>query len=194
VVILFQLVVQISNDWKINANRRLFNFIGWLIIFLRASFLQNDSKKRLQFGGTQCRENDVFNTMFPIIIFTEKRIFKYYTGFSFFIFIWISRLEKNAERLIRHESIHFYQQLELLFVFHWLLYGLFYAISRLKGQRHYICYRYNPFEIEAYDNDHSEHYLRSRRAYSWVKYLKPFWETQSRDMKSHLPKDKYINY
>lgn len=128
--------------------------------------------------------------MIPIIIFTEKRIFKYYTGFSFFIFIWISRLEKNSARLIRHETIHFRQQLELLFVFHWLLYGSFYIVSRLKGQRHYIGYRYNPFELEAYGNDGNEDYLRQRKPFAWVRYLSGFRETLGKDMSEKIPKDR----
>ena len=132
--------------------------------------------------------------MLPIVIFTKKRIFKYYTGFSFFLFIWISRLEQNSERLIRHETIHFYQQVELLFVFHWLLYGLFYTISRIKGQRHYIGYRYNPFEIEAYDNDTNKEYLKTRRPYAWLSHVKVFRDTLSKDMTNKLPKDKYINW
>jgi len=132
--------------------------------------------------------------MLPIIIYTEKRIFKYYTGFSFFLFIWISRLEKNTPRLIRHETIHFYQQLELLFVFHWLLYGLFYSISRLKRQRHYICYRYNPFELEAYGNDSNEAYLQTRKPFAWVRYWKEFREVASKDMTAEIPKDKNIHF
>ena len=112
-----------------------------------------------------------YRSMFPIIIFTQGRIFKHYTGFSFFIFIWISRLEKNPAQLIRHEKIHFYQQLELLFVGHWLLYGIFYLISRYKRHGHYIAYRNNPFEREAYMNDPQEDYLAKRKRYAWVEYV-----------------------
>jgi hypothetical protein len=148
----------------------------------------------LQFGGTDYQSSVVFMPMFPIVIRTKKRIFKYYTGFSFFIFIWISQLEKNSQRLIRHESIHFYQQLELLFVFHWLLYGGFYLISRLKGQGHYISYRYNPFELEAYSNDLDETYLRRRKVFAWVAYVKTFRSTLSKDMSGSVPKDKYITW
>jgi hypothetical protein len=132
--------------------------------------------------------------MFPIIIYIEKRIFKHYTGFSFFLFIWISRLEKNSARLIRHETIHFRQQVELLFVFHWILYVLFYLISRLKGQGHYIGYRYNPFELEAYGNDGNENYLKTRKAFAWTKYLKNFYDASGKDMSASIPKNKNINY
>ncbi len=126
--------------------------------------------------------------MLPVVIHTRKRIFRHYTGFSFFIFIWISRLESNQARLIRHETIHFYQQLELLFIFHWMLYGFFYLISRVKGNRHYISYRYNPFELEAYLNDSNEKYLEERKAFAWWRHLKKFRESLTKDLSSTIPK------
>jgi hypothetical protein len=120
--------------------------------------------------------------MMPIVIRTKKRIFRYYTGFSFFVFIWISDLEADQARLIRHERIHFYQQLELLFVFHWLLYCAFYLFLRIKGQRHYIAYRYNPFEQEAYENDNDLTYARRRRLFHWVRYYKKFLDLSGQDI------------
>jgi hypothetical protein len=136
----------------------------------------------------------MFNGMLPIIIYTEKRLFKYYTGFSFFIFVWISKLEPFPQRLVRHEKIHFYQQLELFFFFHWMLYGAFYLISRLNGQGHYIAYRYNPFELEAYGNDLNESYLQERKIFSWVRYVKDFRSILGKDMSAHLPKQKEIGW
>lgn len=132
--------------------------------------------------------------MLPRIIYTKNRIFRYYTGFSFFIFIWISNLETDQERLIRHERIHFRQQVELLFVFHWLLYGLFYLISRLKGHRHYIAYRYNPFEIEAYQHDRDALYLSRRNPYAWTKSLKTFILYLNRKKDYDIPENKEITF
>lgn len=106
--------------------------------------------------------------MLPVKIYTQKRIFNYYTGLSFFIFIWISRVTKDEVKLVRHEKIHFLQQIEMLFVFHWLLYGLFYLITISKGYGHFLAYRYNPFEIEAYNNEHDVDYLRKRKPFAWL--------------------------
>lgn len=119
--------------------------------------------------------------MLPIIIRTKKRIFRNYTGFSFFIFIWISDLESDKPRLIRHERIHFLQQLELLFIFHWLLYSIFYLFLRIKGQRHYIAYRFNPFEQEAYEHDNDLVYPRTRRFFQWTDYYKKFVDVSRKD-------------
>ncbi|HEY0654303.1 MAG TPA: hypothetical protein VGD65_14285 [Chryseosolibacter sp.] len=109
--------------------------------------------------------------MLPVKIYTRKRIFNYYTGLSFFVFIWICKLTKDEVQLVRHEKIHFLQQVEMLFIFHWLLYGVFYVISRAKGHGHYVAYRYNPFEMEAYANEHDAEYLKNRRIFAWVPYI-----------------------
>ena len=132
--------------------------------------------------------------MLPYKIYTRKKIFKYYTGLSFFVFIWISRLEKDEVRLVRHEKIHFWQQVEMLFFFHWLLYGLFYVVARAKGHCHYIAYRYNPFEIEAFDNDHDPAYLQQRRAFAWLAYFAKYQDTLAKDMRATVPKEKFLKW
>ncbi len=112
--------------------------------------------------------------MLPLKIYTRKRIFNYYTGLSFFIFIWISKLTNDEVKLVRHEKIHFLQQVEMLSVFHWMLYALFYMISRTKGAGHYVAYRYNPFEIEAFDNEEDVDYLRNRKPFAWMLYIRQY--------------------
>lgn len=112
--------------------------------------------------------------MLPVKIYTRKRIFNYYTGLSFFIFIWISKVTKDEVLLVRHEKIHFLQQVEMLFIFHWFFYGVFYLISRAKGHGHYVAYRYNPFEMEAYANEHDVDYLKKRRFFAWASYVRKY--------------------
>lgn len=116
-------------------------------------------------------------SMLPLKIYTRKKIFNYYTGLSFFIFIWISKLTTDEVRLVRHEKIHFRQQIELLFVFHWMLYIIFYLISRLKGYGHYGAYRCNPFELEAFTNDIDTAYLQRRKPYAWLNYIWEYYRT-----------------
>ncbi len=117
--------------------------------------------------------------MLPLKIYTRKRIFNYYTGLSFFIFIWICRKTKDEVKLVRHEKIHFLQQLELLFIFHWILYAYFYLLSRYRGHGHYHAYRYNPFELEAYSNEHDVDYLRKRRPFAWYPCVKEYYRLLS---------------
>jgi hypothetical protein len=87
--------------------------------------------------------------------------------------IWIICRGKLSEKLLRHEMIHYKQQLELAFVGQWLLYLLFHVINLTKfkgnGKKAYF---ENPFEREAYQNDQDPNYLKNRPKFAWVKYIK----------------------
>ena len=89
---------------------------------------------------------------------------------SLFIFVWCRGEASDITR--RHETIHFQQQLELLFVFQWILYLGLYVLGLFlqKGNRDE-AYRMNPFEREAYENQYDKDYLATRPRYNWVKYF-----------------------
>ncbi len=70
-------------------------------------------------------------------------------------------------RFKNHESIHIQQQIELLVVPFYILYGILYAVNRIKGMNHNTAYRSNFFEKEAYDNEHNLKYLNSRKRFAW---------------------------
>lgn len=76
-----------------------------------------------------------------------------------------------AEKTVRHETIHFQQQLELLFVGQWLLYGLFWLVGLVRYRDGSKAYYESPFEREAYQNDKDEDYLKNRKRYAWVRYI-----------------------
>tara|TARA_X000000950_G_scaffold211112_1_gene253899 strand:- start:612 stop:1016 length:405 start_codon:yes stop_codon:yes gene_type:complete len=91
---------------------------------------------------------------------------------SFGWWVWSRREIGTVTR--RHETIHFQQQLELLFLFQWILYVLFWVIGlfvyKFDGNK---AYRENPFEREAYANDRKTKYLsETRKRYAWINY---FW-------------------
>jgi len=88
---------------------------------------------------------------------------------SFAWFVWCRG--KITDRLRRHETIHFYQQIEMLFVLQWLMYGLFYLIGRLKYGSWALGYWKNPFEQEAYNNENNENYFKERKLWAWTKYI-----------------------
>lgn len=81
--------------------------------------------------------------IFPFIILTDKE-------------------QKKDQRLITHERIHLFQQLELLVIPFYIWYLI--AFYR-KG------YMNISFEKEAYANDHKYHYPGCRGMYSFLKYL-----------------------
>ena len=89
-------------------------------------------------------------------------------AFSFFWFVWCRGNIGGTTK--RHETIHFQQQLELLFVFQWILYGVFWLHGYIKYRDPRLAYYRNPFEQEAYANEENSSYLESRKRYSWIGY------------------------
>ena len=90
---------------------------------------------------------------------------------AFSAFIWIVCRTQFSTRVRNHETIHYRQQAECLFVGQWILYGLFWLIGLCVYRSGRAAYYNNPFEREAYANDVDPHYLESRKLYSWAKYL-----------------------
>jgi hypothetical protein len=73
------------------------------------------------------------------------------------------------KKMINHESIHFEQQKELGFVFFYLLYGLEWIIKLFFfGSK---SYNHISFEQEAYNNERDYSYIKTRKKYSWLKYI-----------------------
>lgn len=87
---------------------------------------------------------------------------------SFGLWVWCKGEISPTTR--RHETIHFQQQLELLFVGQWLLYVLFWLRGLVK-QSGAESYRSNPFELEAYSKELEEDYLENRPRFAWLKYI-----------------------
>jgi len=85
--------------------------------------------------------------------------------------LWVWCRGKLSEETKRHETIHYQQQIELLFVGQWILYVLFWIIGLLRFRDGKKAYYRNPFEIEAYTHDKDENYLAKRSRFSWIKYI-----------------------
>ena len=84
-----------------------------------------------------------------------------------------------SEKTRTHETIHFVQQLEMLFALQWILYGLFYVIGRFTKGSWKAAYYGNPFEVEAYANDLDSDYLQERKFWAWTGYVKSLFSRQS---------------
>jgi hypothetical protein len=95
-----------------------------------------------------------------------KAILRGYSGISL-MGLMIFKSEPSKEDL-NHEKIHFIQQLELLFVFFFLLYGVFYLRNRIRGDSHWVAYKLTPFEFEAFCNQGDLNYLKNRKMYAWL--------------------------
>jgi len=115
----------------------------------------------------------------PIIIYNDKfldrmSILMNVGGTTLFPFIILREHYKSQEILknritLNHEKIHIEQQKELLVVFFYLFYFLEYFIKLFKyGQDAY----YNlSFERESYVNGSNLEYLKTRKRYSFLKYI-----------------------
>ena len=92
--------------------------------------------------------------------------------YAFSFAVWVVCRGKLSEKTKNHETIHYRQQLEMLFVFQWIMYGLFHLWGLIKyrgdGQ---LAYYQNPFEREAYANDQNLGYLNDRKHWAWTRYI-----------------------
>jgi len=82
---------------------------------------------------------------------------------AFFPFILIPSSTKVDKVLINHEKIHLRQQLELLVI---PFYAWYLAAYYTKGYYN-VC-----FEKEAYANENDLNYLRKRKMFAFINYIK----------------------
>jgi hypothetical protein len=117
----------------------------------------------------------------PKIIYSDKKLnliswFMTVGGFTFFPWIILRekyrdnpRYKAKAIITINHETIHIHQQRELLVIpfYFWYLTEWFIKLF-IYGKRAY----YNiSFEREAYANENNLEYLKTRKTFSFLKYL-----------------------
>ena len=84
---------------------------------------------------------------------------------------WIFCRGVFSTRLRQHETIHFRQQVECLFLIQWALYLCWWFGLLFKYRDARAAYRNIPFEREAYAHDIDPHYLETRKPFAWVKYI-----------------------
>jgi len=83
--------------------------------------------------------------------------------------IYLKKKYLNDSTIIRHETIHWKQQMEMLIVFFYLWYLIEFIIRNFTKFEN--AYRNISFERESYNNESNVNYLLERKHYSWVKYL-----------------------
>jgi len=75
------------------------------------------------------------------------------------------------QRLINHERIHLRQQMEMLIVPFYLWYGAEFLIRRFRKNA-YQAYLDIGFEREARAFELRDNYLKTRRPWAWVKFIR----------------------
>lgn len=74
--------------------------------------------------------------------------------------------------VLNHEKIHTAQMKELLFIPFYIWYVLEWIVRIIQYRDRMKAYRNISFEREAYSNDRDLSYLKSRKMYSFLSYLK----------------------
>jgi hypothetical protein len=104
----------------------------------------------------------------PIVIVAP---FLRVSGMAIFPFVLVKHRDlKNDAQLIRHETIHLRQELELLIIPFYMLYLGNYLINLIRYRDHDKAYLEIIFEREAYAYEASADYLECRKFWAWLKF------------------------
>ena len=107
-----------------------------------------------------------------ILIVSKYLIPNGFRGMTVFPFVVVrDRDAKNYLVLMNHERIHLRQQMELLVLPFFVLYGLDYLVKLIRYRDKNVAYRNVVFEREAYENEKDLEYLKSRSFWKFLRYL-----------------------
>lgn len=73
---------------------------------------------------------------------------------------------------INHEKIHTAQMRELAFIFFYIFYLIEWGIRIVRYRNNFTAYKNISFEREAYANQSNTSYLKQRRRYAFLRYLR----------------------
>jgi hypothetical protein len=95
-----------------------------------------------------------------------------YIGITIFSFMFLKYKALKGNRvLVNHEKIHLRQQLELLIILFFIIYGVEFLIRLIQYRNWKLAYRNISFEREAYKNELHLDFLKSRRIWSFIQYF-----------------------
>ena len=95
--------------------------------------------------------------------------FSGYKAMNLFGVLFVRGNARISERTLRHEAIHTAQMKEMLYVFFYIWYVIEWLIRLfMKGN----AYRNISFEREAYANQDNLNFLKNRKRFDFVKYIK----------------------
>ncbi len=107
-----------------------------------------------------------------IVVVSKFLTHKGIRGLTLFPFIFISnRADLMDEGLLNHEKIHIRQQLELFVLPFYVWYVLEFFLLWMRFKDKNKAYRNISFEREAYSNEKNISYIKSKKIWSFLKYL-----------------------
>ena len=109
------------------------------------------------------------------VIFNNYIPFKGFLAINLFGVIFVRKREGGINSIspisLNHEAIHTEQMKELGYIFFYLWYLIELAIKYIKYKDSDTAYYSISFEREAYGNQDKLSYNKTRKRYSWVKYI-----------------------
>lgn len=106
-----------------------------------------------------------------MILISKYLVPKGYLGLTIFPFMLLKDAAlRQSMVLINHEKIHLRQQLELLIIPFFVLYGLEFLYRFIQFKKWDLAYRAISFEREAYHNEKDLNYLKSRPFLRFINY------------------------
>lgn len=107
-----------------------------------------------------------------MILISKYLIPKGYVGLALYPFVFLKSKELRLnEVLVNHEKIHLRQQLELLVLPFYVIYGFEFLIRLLQFKKWHVAYRNISFERESYTNEKNLDYLESRSFWEFLRYM-----------------------
>lgn len=111
------------------------------------------------------------------IIYNKWIPFKGYLAINLFGVLFVRGTKEDSgdditAEVINHESIHTAQMKEMGYIFFYLWYFLEYLCIRLFHKKQGDAYADVSFEEEAYNNEQNPDYLKQRKHYAWLKFIK----------------------
>lgn len=108
-----------------------------------------------------------------MILIYKHIVPKGYSGITLFPFVFLKSEDlKHRDTIINHEKIHLRQQLELLVIPFYVFYMIEFFIRFIQHKNWNLAYRNISFEQEAYCNEHDVSYLKHRRFWQFLKYIR----------------------
>ena len=124
--------------------------------------------------GTSKRYYIVTQIKFQIMIQIHNDFipFRGYKAMTLLCFIFVRRGFELSDEDVRHESIHWEQQKEMLILPFFLWYLVEFIVNLFKFNDWSKAYRNISFEREAYDFEKEKDYLSFRKRFAWFNYLR----------------------
>ena len=107
-----------------------------------------------------------------ILIVSKYLVPKSFRGLTVFPLVVLR--EGNAQDylvLMNHKRIHLRQQIELLVIPFFVIYGLDYLVKLIRYCNRNLAYRNVVFEREAYENENDLTYFKSRSYWRFMSYI-----------------------